>query len=82
MKGIIISFLLVAILLSPPVQRVFADQPRKLYVESRSYSTGDTGTDNAGYFYFLQDLETGTRCYGFRSPSQPGVAISCVPQQK
>lgn len=71
MKWIIISFLLVAILLAPPVQRVFADQPRKLYVESQSYSTGDTGTDNAGYFY-----------YGFRSPSQAGVAISCVPQQK
>jgi len=39
---------------------------------------GCVGSNAQGCFFFMQDKETGTRCYAFRADYHEGAAISCV----
>jgi hypothetical protein len=38
----------------------------------------EAGEQTPACFFFVQDKETGTRCYAFRSVYHDGAAISCV----
>lgn len=38
--------------------------------------------ENNSVFYFVEDKETGTRCYAFTKDYKEGTAISCVPKGK
>jgi len=66
--------LLILALLIVPV--CFAQGDKKLYVQE-AYEGG------GNQVLFIQDLETGTRCYAITNSrlNSTGYAISCVPKQ-
>lgn len=54
-----------------------ADEPHKLWVHSEY-------NQNSNEVLFIQDLETGTRCYAITNSkiNASGYAISCVPKSR
>ena len=53
-------------------------QPR-LTIEAQH---GGSGSNDNDLFYFIEDKETGTRCYAVTKFYHEGTSINCVPKGK